>query len=56
MGPCPPAGTGVHHYRFHLYTLSAPLTLAPTTAAREAAQTIADGASAVASTVGLFTG
>jgi Raf kinase inhibitor-like YbhB/YbcL family protein len=56
MGPCPPAGTGVHHYRFQLYALSAPLTLAPTTPAREAAQTIAGAASAVASTVGLFTG
>ncbi len=56
MGPCPPAGTGVHHYRFHLYTLSAPLTLAPTTAAREAARTIAGAASAVVSMVGLFTG
>jgi Raf kinase inhibitor-like YbhB/YbcL family protein len=21
LGPCPPAGTGVHHYHFHLYAL-----------------------------------
>jgi Raf kinase inhibitor-like YbhB/YbcL family protein len=56
LGPCPPAGTGVHHYRFQLYSLSAPLTLAPTTPARDAAQTIAGAAGAAASTVGLFTG
>lgn len=56
MGPCAPAGTGVHHYRFQLYALSAPLTLAPTAPAREAARTITDAASAAATTVGLFTG
>jgi Raf kinase inhibitor-like YbhB/YbcL family protein len=22
LGPCPPAGTGVHHYHFHLYALN----------------------------------
>ncbi len=56
LGPCPPAGTGVHHYRFQLYALSKPLTLAPTTPAREAAQTIAGTAIGTVSTVGLFTG
>jgi Raf kinase inhibitor-like YbhB/YbcL family protein len=56
FGPCPPAGTGVHHYRFQLYALSKPLTVAPTTPAREATQTIANAASAVARTVGLFGG
>jgi Raf kinase inhibitor-like YbhB/YbcL family protein len=56
LGPCPPAGTGVHHYRFQLYALSKPLTLAPTTRAPEATQTIASAASAVVSTVGLFSG
>lgn len=56
LGPCPPAGTGVHHYRFQLYALPEPLNLAPTTPARQAAQTIANAASAVAVTVGLFTG
>jgi Raf kinase inhibitor-like YbhB/YbcL family protein len=27
MGPCPPPGHGVHHYRFHLYGLDSPLDL-----------------------------
>lgn len=56
LGPCPPAGTGVHHYRFQLYALSAPLSFAPRTPAREAAQTIAAAAGAAATTVGLFPG
>lgn len=56
FGPCPPAGTGVHHYRFQLYALSKPLSLAPTTAAQEATQTIANAAIADAGTVGLFSG
>jgi hypothetical protein len=56
LGPCPPAGTGVHHYRFQLYAIGRPLTLAPTTPASEAAQTIADAATAVVRTVGLFSG
>jgi Raf kinase inhibitor-like YbhB/YbcL family protein len=56
LGPCPPAGTGVHHYRFQLYALSKPLPLAPTTTAGQATQTIAGAALATASTVGLFSG
>ena len=56
LGPCPPAGTGVHHYRFQLYALSKTLPLAPTTPAGQAAQTIAGAALATASTVGLFSG
>ena len=56
LGPCPPAGTGVHHYRFQLYALSKPLVLAPTTPAGQATQTIAGAAIATASTVGLFSG
>ena len=56
LGPCPPAGTGVHHYRFRLVALSKPLVLAPTTPAQEAAQTIDGAAIANVSTVGLFSG
>jgi Raf kinase inhibitor-like YbhB/YbcL family protein len=56
LGPCPPAGTGTHHYRFQLYALSKPLTLVPTTPARQATQSIAGAAFATASTVGLFSG
>jgi Raf kinase inhibitor-like YbhB/YbcL family protein len=56
LGPCPPAGTGVHHYRFQLSALNKPLVLAPTTPAGQATQTIAGAAIATASTVGLFSG
>ncbi|EID14822.1 phosphatidylethanolamine-binding protein [Mycobacterium xenopi RIVM700367] len=56
FGPCPPAGTGVHHYRFQLYALNQPLTLAPNTPAPEATQTIAKAAIADARIVGLFGG
>ena len=56
LGPCPPAGTGVHHYRFQLYALNKPLTLAPTTPAGQATQTIAGAAIATSGTVGLFSG
>jgi Raf kinase inhibitor-like YbhB/YbcL family protein len=56
FGPCPPAGSGVHHYRFQLYALNKPLTLAATTPARDATQTIANAAIADTRTVGLFSG
>lgn len=54
FGPCPPAGSGVHHYRFHLYALSKPLTLEPTTPAGQATQAITGPAIASAVMVGLF--
>ncbi|GFG75016.1 YbhB/YbcL family Raf kinase inhibitor-like protein [Mycobacterium botniense] len=54
FGPCPPAGTGVHHYRFQLYALGKPVTVAPTTPAGEATATIAEAATAVARTIGVF--
>lgn len=54
LGPCPPAGTGVHHYRFQLYALRKPLALAPTTPVPESTTTISDLSMAVASTVGVF--
>ena len=54
LGPCPPAGTGVHHYRFQLFALRDPLTLTPGTPASAAVQTITGAALAVATTVGLF--
>jgi Raf kinase inhibitor-like YbhB/YbcL family protein len=56
LGPCPPPGTGVHHYRFRLYALSKPLVLVPTTPARDATQMIAGAAAAEVRTVGLFSG
>ncbi|WP_343599131.1 YbhB/YbcL family Raf kinase inhibitor-like protein [Mycobacterium sp.] len=54
FGPCPPAGTGVHHYRFQLSALSTPLTLAWSTPAGDATQAIADVTRAQVGTVGLF--
>lgn len=42
-GPCPPDGTGVHHYRFQLYALQAPLGLEPGTDAAEARQAVQNG-------------
>lgn len=52
FGPCPPAGTGTHHYRFTLYQLPAALELPPGSAGVQAAQAIAQAATAQ----GLFTG
>jgi Raf kinase inhibitor-like YbhB/YbcL family protein len=56
LGPCPPTGTGVHHYRFQLYALSEPLTVAPTDPASQASRSIADAATATARMVGVFSG
>ena len=39
-GPCPPAGTGVHHYRFTLYQLPATYQLPPGLVGAQAAQAI----------------
>jgi phosphatidylethanolamine-binding protein (PEBP) family uncharacterized protein len=32
--PCPPEGTGVHHYIFELFALDASITLTPGSSAR----------------------
>jgi Raf kinase inhibitor-like YbhB/YbcL family protein len=56
FGPCPPAGTGTHHYRFTLYQLAAALELAPGSAGVRAAQAIAQAATAQARLVGTFQG
>jgi Raf kinase inhibitor-like YbhB/YbcL family protein len=39
-GPCPPDGSGVHHYEFELFALSEPLELDPDTEAAAAADEI----------------
>lgn len=54
LGPCPPAGTGVHHYRFELHALSKPLTLAPSTPVPASTSAIAEVSVASTRTVGLF--
>ncbi|MEB3981431.1 YbhB/YbcL family Raf kinase inhibitor-like protein [Mycobacterium sp. 663a-19] len=54
MGPCPPAGTGTHHYRFSLYQLPATFQLAPGLAGVQAAQAIAQAATARTVLTGTF--
>lgn len=55
-GPCPPAGTGVHHYRFTLYQLPATFQLPAGLAGVQAAQAIAGAAAAHAQVTGTFAG
>ncbi|OCB28500.1 hypothetical protein A5675_19890 [Mycobacterium malmoense] len=56
MGPCPPAGTGTHHYRFTLYQLPNDYQLPGGLAGVRAAQTIAGAATAQARLTGTFGG
>ncbi len=56
FGPCPPAGSGTHHYRFTLYQLPAAPELPPGSAAVQAAQAIAHDAAAHARLTGTFQG
>ncbi|MGZ4509971.1 MAG: YbhB/YbcL family Raf kinase inhibitor-like protein [Mycobacterium sp.] len=56
LGPCPPAGTGTHHYRFTLYQLPNDYQLPGGLAGVRAAQTIAGAATAQAQLTGTFGG
>ncbi|UXA04701.1 YbhB/YbcL family Raf kinase inhibitor-like protein [Mycobacterium sp. SMC-2] len=56
MGPCPPAGTGTHHYRFTLYQLPNDYQLPGGLGGVRAAQTIANAATAQAQLTGTFGG
>lgn len=56
QGPCPPAGTGTHHYRFTLYQLPNDYGLPAGLAGVQAAQTIAGAATAQARLTGTFGG
>lgn len=53
-GPCPPAGSGIHHYRFTLYQLPNDYQLPGGLAGVPAAQAIAGAANAQAQLVGTF--
>jgi len=53
-GPCPPAGTGVHHYRFTLYQIPATFQLPGGAAGPQAAQAITQAATGQAQLVGTF--
>ncbi|OBG69434.1 hypothetical protein A9X03_10385 [Mycobacterium sp. E1715] len=55
-GPCPPAGTGTHHYRFTLYQLPNDYQLPGGLAGVQAAQTIGGAATAQAQLTGTFAG
>ncbi|KBZ62114.1 YbhB/YbcL family Raf kinase inhibitor-like protein [Mycobacterium [tuberculosis] TKK-01-0051] len=56
QGPCPPAGTGTHHYRFTLYQLPNDYQLPGGLAGVPAAQAIAGAATAQAQLTGMFGG
>ncbi|MFY2859360.1 YbhB/YbcL family Raf kinase inhibitor-like protein [Mycobacterium sp. THU-M104] len=53
-GPCPPSGSGVHHYRFTLYQLPASHDLTGDVGGLRAAQTIAGAAVTQAQLTGRF--
>jgi len=53
-GPCPPAGTGTHHYRFTFYQLPNTYELPGGLAGVQAAQTIAGAATAQTQLTGTF--
>ena len=53
-GPCPPAGTGTHHYRFTIYQLPNTYQLPSGLAGPQAAQAIAQAATAQALLTGTF--
>ena len=42
-GPCPPEGSGVHHYQFQLFALGAPLNLDPSLQGPAAADVVRSG-------------
>jgi Raf kinase inhibitor-like YbhB/YbcL family protein len=54
FAPCPPAGTGTHHYRFTVYQLPAALEVPAGSAGVQAAQAIAQAATAQARLTGTF--
>ena len=53
-GPCPPGGSGVHHYRFTLYQLPNDYKLPAHLAGAQAAQTIAGASTGHAQLTGTF--
>ncbi|MGW4093854.1 YbhB/YbcL family Raf kinase inhibitor-like protein [Nocardia sp. NPDC004750] len=55
FGPCPPAGTGVHHYRFIVYALSRPVEVDARTSADDARSAIVDASIGDGQLVGTYT-
>jgi Raf kinase inhibitor-like YbhB/YbcL family protein len=56
LGPCPPAGTGTHHYRFTLYALPNKLDVDTSAPVKEVTATIRAAASTSARLVGTYDG
>lgn len=54
MGPCPPSGTGTHHYIFELYALDNAPNLPPQTSRDDLLKAIADHTIAKTELTGLF--
>ncbi len=54
MGPCPPAGTGIHHYLFELYALDKTLGLPASTSRDQLQKAMADHILAQHILTGLF--
>ncbi len=55
FGPCPPAGTGIHHYRFIVYALSRPVRVDADTPPDEARSAIVDASLGDGQLVGTYT-
>ncbi|MGW4328640.1 YbhB/YbcL family Raf kinase inhibitor-like protein [Nocardia sp. NPDC004573] len=55
FGPCPPAGTGVHHYRFIVYALSHPVPVDSRTAPNDARTAIVDASLDDGQLIGTYT-
>ncbi|MEV6325101.1 YbhB/YbcL family Raf kinase inhibitor-like protein [Nocardia sp. NPDC051787] len=55
FGPCPPAGTGVHHYRFIVDALSKPVSLTAKTPVAEARSAIEKASIGHGQLVGTYT-
>jgi Raf kinase inhibitor-like YbhB/YbcL family protein len=54
-GPCPPAGTGVHHYRFTVHALSHPVASSPETSVAQAKSAIEEASIGYGRLVGTYT-
>jgi Raf kinase inhibitor-like YbhB/YbcL family protein len=53
-GPCPPAGSGTHHYQLTLYTFSQPAGIVAGMSGKQALQLLQTNKDASASIVGTF--
>ena len=51
-GPCPPTGSGTHHYKFTIWALTAPVTIAPDAKASDVDAMLSKAAIARASVTG----